>query len=179
MNFFQVVESRQSIRAFTEAPLEEETLRLILETAVNGSPSAGNLQAYRVYVITDAGVRQALSHVAVSRNGMEQTWIAQAPAVLVFCTDTERSAQRYGERGRCLFAIQDATIACTYAALAAAAQGLGSTFVGSFDTEGVRRIIRAPEDITPITLLPIGHPAGKPGRRERRSMGELVYEVRE
>ncbi len=74
-----------------------------------------------------------------------------APAVLVFGTDAERSAEQYGERGSHLYSIQDATIACTCAALASAALGLGSVFVGSFDEERVRR--------------------------ERRPMAELVHEL--
>ena len=32
--------------------------------------------------------------------------------------------------------------------------------------------------VTPITLLPIGYPASRPIRRERRPMGELIHEVR-
>jgi len=178
MDFFQTIEARQSIRAFTSAPVEPEKLQAILDAAVNQSPSAGNLQAYQVYVLTNAVDRQALSGVAIGRRGTPQTFVAEAPVVLVFCADPERSAQQYGQRGRELYAIQDATIACTYASLAAAALGLGSCFVGSFDPEGVRRVIGAREGITPITILPIGYPASRPPRRQRRPMGELIHEVR-
>lgn len=178
MDFFQTVERRQSIRVFSGAPIEEEKLAAILDAAVNRAPSAGNVQAYQIYVAREASIRLALSQAAVGRSGRQQTWIADASAILVFCTDAERSAARYEERGRYLFAIQDATIACTYAALAAAALGLGSTFVGSFDEEAICRVIGAPEGITPITLLPIGYPAESPARRERRPMSELVREVK-
>ncbi len=175
MDFFQTVDARQAIRAFTGDPVEAEKLRAILDAAVNRSPSAGNLQAYQIYVVTDAEGRRALSRAAINRRGMQQTFVAEAPVVLVFCADAERSAERYGQRGRELYAIQDATIACTYASLAAADLGLGSCFVGSFDPDAVRRVIGAPEGITPITLLPIGYPASRPTRRERRPMDELVH----
>lgn len=178
MDFFQATEKRQSVRAFTGAPIEPERLQAILDAAVNRAPSAGNQQAYRIYVATAEPVRQALSLAAVGRSGRPQAWIAGASAVLVFCTDAERSGREYGERGSHLYTIQDATIACTYAALAATALGLACTFVGSFNPESIRQVIGAPEGITPITLLPIGYPAESPARRERRPMGELVFELK-
>jgi site-specific recombinase XerC len=44
-----------------------------------------------------------------------------------------RSAAKYRERGARLYAIQDATIACAFAMLAATALGLGTVWVGAFD----------------------------------------------
>ncbi len=179
MEFFDVIESRQSIRSYRGDPLEAEKLQTILDAAVNRAPSAGNVQSYQVYVVTSPTVRQTMSRVSINRRGSQQTFLAEAPVVLVFCTDAERAAERYGDRGRHLYAIQDTTIAASFASLAAAALGLGSVFVGSFDVEVVRQAIGAPEGVTPITLLPIGYPAARPARRQRRAMAELVHEVRD
>ncbi|RME87364.1 MAG: nitroreductase [Anaerolineae bacterium] len=171
MDFFDVVEARRSIRAFQERPVEEEKIACIMD-AVNLAPSAGNLQAYEVYLVTRNDLRADLANAA-----LDQEFIAQAPLVLVFCAHPARSAVRYGRRGERLYALQDATIACTFATLAAAALGLGSVWVGAFDEEAVRRVLDAPRGVIPIAILPIGYPAENPPRRPRRGADDFVHRV--
>ncbi len=55
MDFFEVIRSRRSIRRFEVRPVEEEKLSAILEAA-NAAPSAGNLQAYEIYVVSGSDV---------------------------------------------------------------------------------------------------------------------------
>jgi len=119
MDIFEVFNNRHSYRAFSDQPVEEGKMQRILE-AVNRAPSAGNRQAYQVYLVRSEHVKQQLTAAA-----LEQGCIAQAPLALVFCTDAGRNSDRYGERGRDLYALQDASIACTFAMLAATALGLG------------------------------------------------------
>ncbi|MGE5124467.1 MAG: nitroreductase family protein, partial [Acidobacteriaceae bacterium] len=105
MEFFEVIQKRHSIRSFTDQPVDNEQLQTILETA-NLAPSAGNLQAYEIYVVTDAKKRDGLSCAALA-----QEYIAKAPVALVFCTHPELTEGRYTERGTRLYTVQDATIA--------------------------------------------------------------------
>lgn len=60
MDFFQVVKDRCSMRKFTSRPIEAEKLQKVLET-INCAPSAGNMQAYQVYVVSDPVHQAALS----------------------------------------------------------------------------------------------------------------------
>jgi len=172
MEFFETLQRRVSTRAFKSTPVEEEALWKILEAA-NSAPSAGNLQAYEIVVVRDPVRRRELAHAAV-----EQWFIAQAPVVLVFLANPQRSRWRYGRRGAELYCLQDATIACAYAQLAATAVGLGSCWVGAFDEEAVRRILAAPSQLRPIAILPIGVPDEAPEPRARRPFGDLVHEER-
>ena len=87
--------------------------------------------------------------------------------MLVFYADRKRSAARYSERGK-LYSVQDATIATTFAHLAAADLGLGSVWIGAFITDDVRQILGLPPDKVPVSILPIGHPAVEPGPTHRR-----------
>lgn len=169
MEFFEVVKERQSIRAYTDELIEPGKLQQILE-AINRAPSAGNLQAYEVYAVCDAKHKAALVQAAG-----DQEFLAQAPIVLVFCAHAARSAERYGRRGVNLYSVQDATIACTFAMLAATALGLATVWVGAFDEQDVARVIDAPEDHRPVAMLPIGHAAETPRRRSRRDLKELVH----
>ncbi|MBZ5498401.1 MAG: nitroreductase family protein [Acidobacteriia bacterium] len=171
MEFFDVVEARRSIRAFTERAPEEEKLRRIVHTA-NQAPSAGNLQAYEIFVVRGASDRKALA-----RASLGQEFVAGAPVSLVFCARPARAAPKYGRRGTQLYATQDATIACTYAMLAATALGLATVWVGAFHDDEVRRAIRASEEIIPVAILPIGYPAEKPEPTSRRAIEDLVHEL--
>ena len=111
MDFFEVIRTRQSIRAFQDRPVEPEKLQQILE-AINRAPSAGNLQGYEVYLVTNRACLQALTKAAVG-----QDFIEQAPLALVFCAHPARSARKYSQRGSTLYCVQDATIACAYRAV--------------------------------------------------------------
>jgi len=171
MDFFEVVKERHSIRAFAETPIEPEQLRTVLDTA-NCAPSAGNLQAYEIYAVLKPSKREALARAAG-----DQEFVACAPVVLVFCAHPARSASKYEERGTKLYALQDATIACTFAMLAATASGLASVWVGAFDDNRVRQAIGAPEGIVPIAMLPIGYASEGPETTSRRSLEGLVHRV--
>jgi nitroreductase len=169
MEFFETIKERRSIRKFKDKGVEIEKLRKLLE-AVNSAPSAGNLQSYEVILVKDPGRKEKLSYAAYG-----QSSIREAPIVLVFCTNPRR-ARRYGKRGEELYCIQDATIAASYAQLAATALGLGSVWIGAFDEEEVRIIIEAPDEVRPVAIIPIGYPAEKPFKTPRRKINDIVHE---
>ena len=169
MDFFEAVTTRQSIRAFSPAAVEDNKLRQILEAA-NMSPSAGNLQAYEIYVVA-----HPLRRAELARAALQQGFVASAPIVFVFCAHPARCEAKYKERGTRLYALQDATIACSFAMLAATALGLATVWVGAFDENAVRKVIGASEETVPIAMLPIGYGAEQPATTTRRSLGQLVH----
>ncbi len=171
MDFFEVVATRQSVRAFQPQPIEPEKLQQILD-AIDRAPSAGNLQGYEVYLVTNRSCLQALAQSAVG-----QDFVAQAPLALVFCAHPARSAEKYGQRGIGLYCVQDATIACAYAQLAITALGLATVWVGTFDDEAVRQAIGAGDELDPVAILPIGYAAETPERRSRRALVDLVHRI--
>lgn len=170
MQFFDVIKNRYSIRSFLNKPVEEEKIKKILET-INAAPSAGNLQAYRVIL-----VRNQKTKIELTKAALDQDFISQAPVVLVFLADPNQSAPRYGERGRSLYCLQDTTIACAYAQLVATELGLGSCWVGAFDEEAVKKVLRIKENLKPVAILPIGYSVEKPEVRSRRNLEDLVEE---
>jgi len=140
--------------------------------AANHAPSAGNLQAYEIYSVSHRTALESLVRAALG-----QEFIAQAPVALVFCANPARSVRRYGKRGASLYCIQDATIACAYAQLAATALGLASVWGGAFDDDAVREAIGVGQDLLPVAILPIGY-AGQDARATpRRSLANLVHNI--
>lgn len=168
MEFTDLISVRRSIRAFKTSPVSDEDLNRILE-AVRIAPTAGNLQAFKMTVTRDPGVRKLLASAAWGQN-----FVAQAQVVICFSADKPRAGSHYGTRGRELYALQDATIACTFAMLAAANLGLGCVWVGAFDTKKVSHILNCTPDEEPVALLAIGYSAENPKARPRRDLSELV-----
>lgn len=169
MDFFEVLKNRHSVREFQEREIEEEKLRQILEAA-NSAPSAGNLQAYKIFVVKDLAIKEQLVEAALN-----QDFITQAPVVLVFVANPERSARKYGQRGSHLYCLQDATIAASFAWLAAVDLGLTSVWVGAFDGEEVQKILNLPVSWYPVAILPIGYPAEELEKTLRRPLDDIAH----
>lgn len=120
----------------------------------------------------DDQLRQKLAKAAFG-----QAFVAEAPVKLAFIALPVSSGQRYGIRGAKLYSIQDATIACTYAMLAATALGLSSTWVGAFNDEEVKAILKADTSHVPVALLPLGYGSAGTYTTPRRTLDMIVREV--
>jgi nitroreductase len=166
--FLAFLSSRASVRDFTGTPLDEPEIDAILGSA-RTAPSAGNREAWDVVVVTDGEAREALAEAALS-----QPHIRDAPCVFVVCANYIRSMSRYGERG-ILYAIQDATIACTYMMLAAHAGGLQSCWTGAFDEEEVKEVLDLPSHLRPVAMLAVGRGKIPVDRTGRMDLSEHVH----
>ena len=154
------------MRSYKPQPVEESKLKRIFEAA-NLAPSAGNLQAYQVRVVRDQAKKDALAKAA---NG--QRFLAEAPVCLVFCADPGRSAAKYGKRGSDLYSVQDATIAGTFAMLAAVDLGLATVWVGDFDEKKVQQVLEV-KSIRPVVIFSLGYAAEQPQPSPRRAIEEI------
>ncbi len=168
MDFFETIHSRRSIRSFQKQAISDDVIERLLE-AVRSAPTAGNLQAYHVYLVRKPEMIRALAEASGG-----QECVKQAQCVLVFCTDAPRSAVKYKERGTSLYCIQDTTIAATLGHLAATALGLGSVLAGAFDADRAAKIVGAHPAHRPLLLLPVGYPAESPAPTERRELPDMV-----
>jgi len=171
MDFQALISLRQSVRAYRPEPIEEAILAVIREAIVR-APSAGNLQALQVFEVSDPTLRARLAGAALG-----QDFLASAPIAFVFCADPARSAVKYGDRGARLYSVQDATIACTFAMLAATEAGLGCVWIGAFDEHEVSRVLNLPPHLVPVAILPVGRAAETPKRRGRRPVCEVIRKI--
>jgi nitroreductase len=173
MDFWQVVEGRHSTREFDRRyDVDPDLVERILLAAIQ-APSAGNRQPWHFVVVRREQLRRRLAETAGG-----QSFIAHAPVVIVVCTDAERSAERYGERGTSLYCIQDAAAATEHILLAATALRLGACWVGAFDDSAVIRALQLPTNLHPVAIVPIGVPA-RPSRRvtTRRELYDVATYV--
>lgn len=170
-NFFDLISSRHSVRAFKNIPIPEDKINAILDASIRG-PSAGNLQSYRIFIVSKMTDKQKLVE---SAHGQE--YIREAPLVMIFCADPKKSGAEYGSRGEELFCIQDATIACTYSQMAAHSLGLASVWIGSFDANKVSDILNLEKGLIPIAILPIGFSNETPEITPRRPLEQIIHKI--
>ncbi len=165
MEFMELLRARHSVRKFRGEQVSGELVEKILE-AVRTAPSAGNFQAYEIYVVSGEARMRALAGAAFNHD-----WIAQVPMALVVCTHCVRCEYD----GREHWALQDASIAATLAHLAIVDLGLATCWVGAFLPSKVAEVIEAAEGHVPLAVLPVGYADEVPQQSTRRALEEFVH----
>lgn len=169
MDVINAILDRRSIRKYLNKPVEFEKITLILKAGIN-APSSGNLQDYRFIIITDKDlIRNIAEHCT------EQYWIAQAPALVLVCSDTERAESYYGLRGKRLYSVQNAAAAVQNMLLAAHDLDLGACWVGSFDEDFINDTLKIPEIVRPQALITLGYPDESPNPKEKEDIDSMVF----
>ena len=163
-----VILRRSSCRDFLPDALEEGVIEKLLEV-MQRAPSAGNLQPWHFYAVTNSKLKESLAEAAHG-----QRFIAKAPVAFVACAVPERSGPRYGNRGRNLYCIQDTAAAVENLLLAAEALELGACWVGAFSEEAASKALELPPEQRPVAIVPVGRPAGESWKTSRLPLSEVA-----
>lgn len=166
MDVFEAVRVRRSIRAYEPTSIPREKLEKILEAA-RLAPSANNIQPWHFIVVSDPEKREKLAKAPFAR------FLKEAPIIIVGCGDQKASPKWF---------MVDAAIAMQNMVLTATSEGLGTCWVGSFDEDQVREMLKIPENYRVIALLALGYPRKKidvQGKilhllRQRKKLKEIV-----
>lgn len=168
MDVEDAIYKRRSIRAYEGTPIDKEVLDSLLNAALE-APSAGNVQPYRIYVITDLNMREELA-----RASLNQWFIAEAPINLVFTVNIDEAYSAYGERGVSLYSILDVGAAIENLMLLATSYGLGTCWIGAFDEEEVSKLLNLPSNERPISIVTLGYPRIERKRPKKKTIREVV-----
>ena len=159
MEVLDAIRTRRSIRKYKSEPIPEEKLRTILEAA-RLAPSAGNRQPWRFIVIQNTERKKALAKVANNQTFLD------ASAIIVATGDPDVSARWYEK---------DPMIALEHIVLAATALGYGTCWIGAFDEDAIKHLLKIPTNVKVIALLPIGIPDETPAPRPRKEFSEIFF----
>jgi nitroreductase len=164
MDFYKVIEERHSVRTYLDTPVEKDKLLRILRAA-QLAPTAVNFQAFRIYVISTEGKKDILKKV------YHRDWFSEPPYVLLVCTVKDkcwvrRDGKDYGD--------VDSAIVMDHIILAAAAEGLGTCWVGAFDAKAAKEAFDLPEGFEPVAFTPLGYEKKSPFEKKRKDISELV-----
>ncbi len=166
MDVYEAIRKRKSVRSFLDRPVEEEKLDRVLEAA-RLAPSARNVQEWRFIVVTDPGLRRRLIPAAAG-----QSFVGEAPVVIVGCAETDEHVMRCGEKSYPI----DVAIAMEHIALAAAAEGLGTCWIGAFYQDQVKMVLDIPDDVKVVELMPLGYPSDmSETEKKRKPADEIIH----
>ena len=152
MEALECILTRQSIRVYDKKDVPNELIGQILEAGVH-APSAGNMQPWEFIIVKDKKIKKEIADAA-----LKQRQVEEAPVLIIVLVDSEKSGLRYRERGKTLYCFQDSAAAIENMLLAAKALGLGGCWVGAFEEEKVKNILRIPAKLRPVAILSIGFP---------------------
>ena len=173
MTLEEIITTRRSVRSYTDEPVSKEEVLKLLDMA-RWAPCAS--ECWRFVAVTETDGKGLLAKAA------RQDFIATAPVIIVVGADTEAFAEKgsvwhrwdaYKFRG--LFYIQDTAAAIQNLMLAAAAEGLGTCWIGSFNEGDTSRIVQFPSQVRPVAMVPLGRPADEPPKRTRRPLEEVAF----
>jgi len=165
MNVSDAIKGRRSVRGYQILKIEPHKLDKLWE-ALRLAPSACNSQPWHFVVVDDAElIRELVS--ACNKNH----FMAEAPLIVVGCAD---EAKAYPKMAGSMntFAI-DLTIAFDHLTLQAYELGLGTCWIGSFQEDEVKRILKVPQSLRVVALTPIGYPKEVPADRGRKPWSEI------
>lgn len=166
------------IRNYADEPPSPEQIERILRAA-RRAPSAGFSQGQSFVVVGEEATLRKIAGIAGEARYVEMgfdPWISKAPVIVVVCTSEEIYRTRYREPDKLgpggeeiewpvPYWWVDAGASMMLLLLAAVNEGLAAGFLG-LGRDGLGELaslLGIPEDVTPIGLVTIGHPA--PDRR--------------
>ncbi|GAA0372142.1 nitroreductase family protein [Bacillus horti] len=171
------IDKRASVRSFTKQAIPESLIVELL-TAGTYAPSSGNMQPWEFIVIQEHEQMQELVGCTYfgyfSKGGNHQHWIGEAGVIFVVCANQKRTEARYGQDGKG-WSIIDVSAAAENILLAATALGLAGCWVGGFDEKKVKELLRIPEYVKIIGLLPIGYPLQETKRKSRLPLSLVTH----
>jgi nitroreductase len=196
VEFAEVVRSRRMVRNYTDDPVDPAAIDRILD-AGRRAPSAGHSQGQAFVVVTDAERRSRIAEFADEpayvAKGFDP-WISRAPVHVAVCVSKSLYLERYSEPDKGDGSLGDesawpipywwvdAGAAMMLLLLAAVDEGLAAGFLGSHRTPELKAMLALPDEMEPIGIVTIGHPA--PDRRSgslargRRPRAGVVHHER-
>ena len=170
----ELIKNRQSDRKYRDKPVEKEKLDRILE-AGRMSPSACNAQPWKFIVVTDPTLRAGLSEAASARLLGMNSFVYQAPLLLVVVREKANMSSRIGATVKNKdYSLIDIGIASENICLQARAEGLGSCMIGWFDEKEVKKILGIPTSKRVELIITLGYPAKELREKRRKLLSEIV-----
>jgi nitroreductase len=172
MDFQDVIRKRRMVRNYTDQPVDRSTIDRLIK-ATRRAPSAGFSQGQHLVVVTSAETRQHIANLAGESEYVAAgfgPWISRAPVHFVICTSEAAYHRRYQEPDKLDTQGQeiawpvpywwvDAGASMMLLLLAAVDERLAAGFLGVHSIPGLQELLNIPDDVTPIGVVTVGHPA--------------------
>ena len=168
-DILDIIKSRRTIKHFLPKFVSWNNISKVLDAARH-APSCGNVQNWKFIVIFEPGQKQQIAELAY-----EQYHIAMAGVLIVVCAEVEKAERYYGARGERLYSIQNCAAAIQNMLLEAQSLGLGTTWIGAFDEEGIKSMCGIPEEVRPQAIIALGYPKEIPPKPPKYPLETVTY----
>lgn len=169
MNFYELIEQRESIRDYNpKKPVEKEKLLRILQ-AGRLAPSAANRQPWKFLIVSSPETLQKVKEC------YHKPWFQDAPLILIVTGNEEESWQRSYDGYNSIET--DLTIAMDHIILAAAYEGIGTCWIAAFDPFILQEKLNLKDNERVFAMTPIGYPRDGYKKKEfkiRKNLEEIV-----
>ena len=169
MDILEAIKGRRSIRTYKKQDVPNAVIEKLINLACF-APSAGNMQPWEFIIVRKIEIKKNLAKCAFN-----QTFLNEAPILIIVCANESRSSQRYGNRGKSLYCIQDTAAAIQNILLAAHSFGLSTCWVGAFNENIAKEILNIPLKIRPVAIITIGYGAETPSPRSTIPISQTVH----
>jgi len=157
MDFDEVAKKRKMIREYQQnRQIPTDIINKLLKNA-HRSPNAGHTQVQEFIVVIDPITKRKLCQASLGQSQVED-----ASVLIIVCSNTSRSVNRYGKRGIEFYSIVDGAFASMIILLSAVNEGIGPSFVGAFEDNKVSKILGLTVHVRPMGIIALGYPAEKP-----------------
>ncbi len=176
MELLKLIKTRRTIRKYGEKNVEKEKLMKVLEAA-RWAPSWANTQCWEFIAVRDAKTKAILSETLPKTNPAKGA-VANAPIVIAVCGKKGTSGYIDNKpipEKKDSWQMFDLGLAMENLTLMAHSMGLGTVHVGWFSSKKAKKILKVPENIDLIELVPLGYPAKIPKRTTRKEIGRFVF----
>lgn len=168
--------TRVTVRKFTDEPVGDEDLRLLLQAAM-AAPSSMNLQPWHFIVVRDETVKQCLKDCLPYAK-----MINKGCTGIVVCGDVSlyEHINKVDKEDNTLYWVQDCSAASENLLLAAHAIGLGAVWTGIYPLESRMKklceLLSIPAHVVPLNLILVGHPVNIPLPKKKWDEKKLHYD---
>ncbi|OIO80119.1 hypothetical protein AUJ84_04595 [Candidatus Pacearchaeota archaeon CG1_02_32_132] len=166
MDFDKVINSRRSVHNFSSKRVKWSSVLEAIDTT-RKAPFAGNNNVLKFIIVEKKETKDKISKLS------EQYWMADAGIIVVACSDDKELEKVYYEGG-INYARQQAGAAIENFLLKITALGLSSCWVGSYQDELVKQLLKIPEHITIEAILPVGYENGKTKVPKKVSLENII-----
>ncbi|EJO5346519.1 nitroreductase family protein [Clostridium botulinum] len=170
MEFYNVIESRKSIRKFKNTEICKDKMARIINAAMR-SPSWKNETSYKFIIVQDENQRNQLADTIINKSDEASNSIKMAPITAVVVADPNKSGTVEDRQ----YYLVDSAIAMEHFILAATSEGYGTCWIGAFDENKVKSILDVPENYKVVGMTPVGESDENKETHPKKDVREYVF----
>lgn len=168
MNFLELVKIRQSVREYSNIPIEKETIDRCLEAA-RLSPSACNSQPWSFMIIDTPELRDKIARSTFNELVSFNKFSLNAPILVVVTATKGNLKTKVGQMITSIpYYLIDIGIAAEHFCLQAAEEGLGTCMIGWFNEKKIKKHLHMSKDKMVALLIAVGYPKSESIRDKKR-----------